>query len=93
VIPKSTARKTHYDIVLGVSTQDLNQDTVEAIIVTFNQVADAEISQSEVIWEEIESTSWFPEEIIDSVLLLITAFGVHIGHNFQGTRTAICGRR
>ncbi|KAG9071774.1 hypothetical protein KI688_005990 [Linnemannia hyalina] len=46
-IPKSTARETHYDIVLGVSTRDLNLNTVEAIIVTYNRVTGAKNVQSE----------------------------------------------
>ncbi|KAF9140293.1 hypothetical protein BGX30_006737 [Mortierella sp. GBA39] len=48
-IPKSTARETHYDIVLGVSTRDLNLNTVEAIIITYNRVTGAKNVQSEVI--------------------------------------------
>ncbi|KAF9153703.1 hypothetical protein BG015_002831 [Linnemannia schmuckeri] len=48
-IPKSTGQETHYDLVLGVSTRDLNLSTVEAIIITYSQVTGAENSRSEVI--------------------------------------------
>ncbi|KAK3841069.1 MAG: hypothetical protein J3R72DRAFT_475740 [Linnemannia gamsii] len=48
--PTPPIKQTHYDIVLGISTKNLNLDAVEAIIITIqHEIRDQKSAKSEVI--------------------------------------------
>ncbi|KAG0362312.1 hypothetical protein BGX24_005129, partial [Mortierella sp. AD032] len=48
--PTPPVKRTHYDVVLGISTSNLNQEAIEAIIITIqHKVGDDSTAKSEVI--------------------------------------------
>ncbi|KAG0355638.1 hypothetical protein BGX24_006610, partial [Mortierella sp. AD032] len=48
--PTPSVKRTHYDVVLGISTENLNLDAVEAIIITIqHKLGDDSTAKSEVI--------------------------------------------
>ncbi|KAF9079161.1 hypothetical protein BGX23_004875, partial [Mortierella sp. AD031] len=52
-VPVPRARKSHYDVVLGISTKNLNLDAIEAIVITTDEeVRGLDTFRSEVITQE-----------------------------------------
>ncbi|KAF9101024.1 hypothetical protein BGX29_006078, partial [Mortierella sp. GBA35] len=85
-VPTSRARKNHHDVVLGISTKNLNLDAIEAIVMTTDEeVRGLDTFRSEVIThQELRRLcSTKPEQRTDSNSGTVDGEGIQFVENNQ----------